>query len=105
MGTFSNFSDYKSLVCKDNDSEKSKYNLLFNAGNTYSARINLLIAHGLYIFKAVNFNKLFKNGDFENIKLQILNLPIQSAADSKFKDFFYYQIPTFLILACNSKFE
>ncbi len=88
VGTFSNLVDYRCLVCEDYDYEKSKYNLLFNADNTYSARINLLIAQGTFTFKTLNFNKLFENGDFENTKLQILNKPPQTEADSKFIELF-----------------
>lgn len=88
VGNFGNLTDYKCLVCEDFDYEKSKYNLIFNADNTYSARINLLIAQGTFTYKTLNFNKLFESGDFENTKLQILNKPPQTEADSKFIELF-----------------
>lgn len=88
VGTFSHLEDYKCLVCEDYDYEKSKYTLFLNSDSTYSAKINLLIAQGTFSFKNHNFSKLYETGAFVNTKLQILNKPPQTEADSKFIELF-----------------
>lgn len=84
VGIFSHLEDYKCLVCEDYDCKKSKYTLFFNSDKTYSAKINVLIAQGTFSFKNLNFIKLYETGSFVNTKLQILNKPPQTEADTKF---------------------
>jgi hypothetical protein len=89
VGKFSHLADYKCIVCPEFDYEKSIYKVTFKEEGTFDIRINLLIGKGNYLGKAdANATATTYYGIVSMTDLQILNKPLETEADSEFKQNF-----------------
>jgi hypothetical protein len=89
VGKFSHLADYKCIVCPEFDYEKSIYKVTFKEDGTFDIRINLLIGKGNYAGKPdVNATSTTYYGNVSMKDLQILNKPLETEADSEFKQNF-----------------
>jgi hypothetical protein len=89
VGKFSHAADYKCTVCPEFDYGKSIYKVTFREDGTFDIRINLLIGKGNYAGKPdVNATATTYYGSVSMTDLQILNKPLETEADSEFKQNF-----------------
>jgi hypothetical protein len=89
VGKFSHLADYRCIVCPEFDYEKSIYKVTFKEDGSFDIRINLLIGKGNYVGKPdINATTTNYFGSIDLTDLQILNKPLETEADSEFKQNF-----------------
>lgn len=103
VGTFSETQNYSCYVCSDFDINKSLYKISFIDGISYTAKINLLLAKGDYSTSFDKNSASKSTGTFENLNLEILNKPYETAEDSKFKTLFSEATNFSIVLKTNDK--
>lgn len=89
VGEFSHNADYRCIICPEFDYERSIYKITFKEDGTFDARINLLIGKGNYEGKpSANATSMNYYGEISITNLQFLNKPLETEADTEFKQKF-----------------